>query len=173
MDIEAKPTEYAGVLFRSKLEATWARFFDVIGLAWEYEPCRMPFWVPDFLIDGWWLAEVKPMPVIGTSAVHDPVFKKAVRRFDTVILGDGPGDALGMVVRRMPDGGVFSRYLLADLENGPAKLHPFARWPSGFQCPLAAIWRGVTEQMGSWEAPPFLAVVADTYRIVKHGGAEQ
>lgn len=32
------PTEYQGILFRSRLEARWAVFFDDIGLDWEYEP---------------------------------------------------------------------------------------------------------------------------------------
>ena len=35
-DIKAKPTTYAGVRFRSQLEATWAAFFDVAGMPWEY-----------------------------------------------------------------------------------------------------------------------------------------
>jgi len=164
MEIEAKPTEYAGVLFRSKLEATWARFFDVIGISWEYEPTQISGWVPDFLLNGWWLAEVKPMPVIGTDAHLDPVFAKAVRSFDTVMLGDGPSDAMGMVIRRMADGSVFARYLLADILCDPAELHVAARWPIGFQSPLAAIWRGVSEQMGSWSAPPFRKVVLATHK---------
>lgn len=159
MEIEAKPTEYAGVLFRSKLEATWARFFDVIGLEWQYEPTQIPGWIPDFLIAGWWLAEVKPMPVIGTDATRNPVFQKAIRPFDTVLLGDGPGDAMGVVVRRMADGSVFSRYLLADIEDGPAILYPFAQWPRGFQCPLSALWSGVLENAGTWEAVPFRRAV--------------
>lgn len=33
----AKPTEYAGRLFRSRTEARWAVFLDALGLAWEYE----------------------------------------------------------------------------------------------------------------------------------------
>lgn len=30
-------TKYKGCLFRSRLEARWAVFFDALGLAWEYE----------------------------------------------------------------------------------------------------------------------------------------
>lgn len=33
-----EPTEYRGVRFRSRLESEWARFFDALGLTWEYEP---------------------------------------------------------------------------------------------------------------------------------------
>ena len=34
---ESVPTEYAGHLFRSRLEARWCVFFDTAGIAWEYE----------------------------------------------------------------------------------------------------------------------------------------
>ena len=33
----AKPTEYAGRKFRSRIEARWAVFFDEIGVTWKYE----------------------------------------------------------------------------------------------------------------------------------------
>jgi hypothetical protein len=36
--IKALPSFYAGVKFRSRLEARWARYFDLIGVEWEYEP---------------------------------------------------------------------------------------------------------------------------------------
>jgi hypothetical protein len=31
-------TRYKGYRFRSRLEARWAVFFDLLGIAWEYEP---------------------------------------------------------------------------------------------------------------------------------------
>ena len=51
---------YSGCLFRSRLEATWAAFFDICGLKWVYEPFDLPGWSPDFLIQDKVLAEVKP-----------------------------------------------------------------------------------------------------------------
>lgn len=61
-------TEYRGHLFRSRLEARWAVFFDALGIAWEWEPegyelsdgaRYLPdFWLPTF--DGGMYAEVKP-----------------------------------------------------------------------------------------------------------------
>lgn len=171
MEIEAIPTEYAGVMFRSKLEATWARFFDVIGLEWEYEPRHLEGWLPDFLIGGWYLAEVKPLNVISTDAMHSAAYEKAIRQFDTVLLGDGPGDALGIVVRRMKSGQIFDRYLLADIENGPAQLRVEHWWPSGYQCPLAALWRGVVASSETWEAPPFERVVRATAQAWVGGDA--
>lgn len=160
MEIEAKPTEYAGVLFRSKLEATWARFFDVIQLDWEYEPCELSGWIPDFLLDGWWLAEVKPMPVMEGNDVSQTPFAKAVRPFDTVLLGDGPTAALGLVVRQITGGGVYSRHLLVNIEEGPAHLHPVSCWPTGFDCLLPQIWRGVVESSETWREPPVRKVVS-------------
>lgn len=63
----AIPTRYAGVLFRSRLEARWGTFFDALDLKWEYETQGFvadgtPY-LPDFVI---WAAcgtlwtEVKP-----------------------------------------------------------------------------------------------------------------
>lgn len=46
--IQAHPTYYADVLFRSRLEATWAAFFDLCGWTWEYEPLDLRGWTPDF-----------------------------------------------------------------------------------------------------------------------------
>ncbi len=61
--IKAHPTTYAGVNFRSRLEATWAAFFDLCGWEWEYEPFDLDGWVPDFVLKGEirCLIEVKPI----------------------------------------------------------------------------------------------------------------
>lgn len=65
--IKAHPTMYNGIRFRSRLEATWAAFFDALGWRWEYEPFDLKGWVPDFLIYGAnrdALVEVKPITKI-------------------------------------------------------------------------------------------------------------
>jgi len=36
--MQAKPTFYGSYMFRSRLEARWAVFFDTIGFKWAYEP---------------------------------------------------------------------------------------------------------------------------------------
>lgn len=48
-------TSYNGYLFRSRLEARWAVFFDALGLDWEYEVegFKLPsgeFYLPDFRV---------------------------------------------------------------------------------------------------------------------------
>lgn len=69
--ISAKETKYKGIWFRSRLEARWAAFFDLVGIVYHYEPFDLPGWSPDFLVrvdytnEGHgvinWLLEVKPV----------------------------------------------------------------------------------------------------------------
>lgn len=55
----AIPTLYKGIQFRSRLEAKWAAFFDLIQVAWSYEPVDFHGWIPDFRINDA-LLDVKP-----------------------------------------------------------------------------------------------------------------
>jgi hypothetical protein len=48
--IQAKPTVYRGQTFRSRLEAKWAAFFDILKWEWVYEPFDLGGWSPDFAI---------------------------------------------------------------------------------------------------------------------------
>jgi len=70
-DARGKRTRYDGVLFRSRLEARWARHFDVVGLRWSYEPleyrCGPYTYLPDFWMRGPdCYVEIKPdEPVTG------------------------------------------------------------------------------------------------------------
>jgi hypothetical protein len=43
-----KPPPYRGIQMRSKLEVTWAEFFDAHQIHWEYEPVRFWRYTPDF-----------------------------------------------------------------------------------------------------------------------------
>ena len=63
--IRPKPTEYQGVQFRSRLEARWALFFDLVGIRWKYEIETFQLgkinYLPDFYlpaINSW--IEIKP-----------------------------------------------------------------------------------------------------------------
>lgn len=72
-------TRYAGHLFRSRLEARWAVFFDCLGLSWQYEleGYLLPDgtrYLPDFLLqtpqgNQRWV-EVKPSHI-----ANDPKFE--------------------------------------------------------------------------------------------------
>jgi hypothetical protein len=45
---KAIPTIYGGTRFRSRLEATWAAFFDLLRWRWAYEPTDLNGYIPDF-----------------------------------------------------------------------------------------------------------------------------
>lgn len=57
--IPAIPTTYAGVNFRSRLEARWAAFFDILGWQWDYEPIDLAGYIPDFIVHG-----ARPVPLL-------------------------------------------------------------------------------------------------------------
>ena len=44
------PTLYKDIQFRSRLDARWAAFFDLLGWDWAYEPIDLPGWIPDFVL---------------------------------------------------------------------------------------------------------------------------
>ena len=55
--IQAFRTFYNGILFRSRLEARWAIFFNACGIKWDYEPEGYQLgngqgYLPDFLLHG-------------------------------------------------------------------------------------------------------------------------
>lgn len=85
MDTLIKPieTRYDGTLFRSRLEARWAVFFDALNVRWEYEKegyetplgRYLPdFWLPDAgmrtTTGGGVLFEVKPLNWSVDSRMH-------------------------------------------------------------------------------------------------------
>ncbi len=72
--IAAIPTDYAGVHFRSRLEAKWAAFFDLVGWRWDYEPLDLDGYVPDYMLSlpaGKVAVEVKPIAWDGTAPDDD------------------------------------------------------------------------------------------------------
>jgi hypothetical protein len=68
--VPAIPTIYRGRQYRSRLEAKWAAFFDLMHWEHEYEPLDLGQWSPDFSLLGHpglrdseppFLVEVKPI----------------------------------------------------------------------------------------------------------------
>jgi hypothetical protein len=58
------PTVYRGVQYRSRLEARWAAFFDLMGWKYQYEPFDLNGWIPDFILGSGTrsiLVEIKPI----------------------------------------------------------------------------------------------------------------
>lgn len=71
------PTTYRSVRFRSRLEARYAAFFDLVAWPWRYEPIDLAGYIPDFLIHfdaGDLLVEIKPAVTRGvTLAARDRI----------------------------------------------------------------------------------------------------
>jgi len=101
--IEAKPTTYANILFRSRLEARWAVFLDFTPniLNWTYEPqtFKLPNgweYTPDFLVEAFrddggqhsFYMEVKPTKI--TLAYQEVLgkFSKHCEQTLLIICGD-------------------------------------------------------------------------------------
>jgi len=65
MDVSSLGTLYKEIVFRSRLEARWAMFFDLIKLKWYYEPfifelSTQQTYRPDFYVDRVGFFEIKP-----------------------------------------------------------------------------------------------------------------
>lgn len=73
--MNAIPTTYDGINFRSRLEARWAAFFTAIGWQWEYEPFDGNGYIPDFLIQGDEPLLIEVKPAITRDDFHEPTQK--------------------------------------------------------------------------------------------------
>jgi len=62
--VASHPTQYNGVNYRSRLEAKWAAFFDVLEWKFQYEPIDFSGWSPDFLIMGHRNVYVEVKPIV-------------------------------------------------------------------------------------------------------------
>lgn len=81
-DIAPLETLYAGVRFRSRLEARWAVYFDALGIAWEYEKEGYDLggglrYLPDF-----WLPQVRMWAEVKPREFSDVELDKARRLVD-------------------------------------------------------------------------------------------
>ncbi|WP_442784058.1 hypothetical protein [Collimonas fungivorans] len=88
--INAKPTMYQGISFRSRLEAIWAAYFNIHAIKWRYEPriWGLKNWLPDFALDAefcnsYLLVEVKP---VSDNSTKGGDFNKALGHGRTVLL---------------------------------------------------------------------------------------
>lgn len=128
--MKAIPTTYRGTPFRSRLEAQWAEFFDMLGLAWDYEPegytngkiNYLPdFWLPSALHrgkeEGGLFFEVKPCsPLAGE-------IDKAI------MLAGGSGKPVYVVAKspRTPDFENLHEYVRDGDRSYEDQYHCFAR----------------------------------------------
>lgn len=95
---KAIETRFAGHLFRSRLEARWAAFFEIVGLEWTYEPFDAAGYIPDFLVrtsQGPMVVEVKPWMRDDVRLADEARraflrLRSAGQHYDTVAVGCDP-----------------------------------------------------------------------------------
>ncbi len=85
------PTIYNDIQFRSRLEARWACFFDLMNWEWEYEPFDLDGWFPDFLITSQnrqlkTLIEVKPIDTFDFETTRKMI-TSSKGEYDLMLLG--------------------------------------------------------------------------------------
>ncbi len=115
-NITAIQTEYKGYLFRSRLEARWAVFFDILGIEWIYEPEGLilldgTHYLPDFfLLDFRCYFEVKGRDIKGTEKERAAI-RKISAGMDSnswvglICFGDPMDDELYVFCQETDDGG--------------------------------------------------------------------
>lgn len=87
--IKAIDTRYNNHLFRSRLEARWAVYFDKLAVDWVYEPegYELPSgrYLPDFLLPDFGIyIEVKPLPEKDTRWLD---FVKLIQKPMMILIG--------------------------------------------------------------------------------------
>lgn len=89
--IKARPTKYRGIQFRSRLEATWAAFFDNLGWDWEYDPFELDGYLPDFVLrfPRPVIVEVKPANSLAEMDQYRAKIESSGWTHDYLIVGTG------------------------------------------------------------------------------------
>lgn len=79
MTLTAKKTVYQGYKFNSRLEATWAHYFNLAGVPWEYEKDAYDMggkaYIPDF-----WLSTLRMWHEVKGEILNDQVGLKIMEK---------------------------------------------------------------------------------------------
>lgn len=101
-------TTYAGTLFRSRLEARWAVFFDLLQWPWAYEPVDLEFYIPDFILRfdaGPIAVEVKPELALTELATYASRMVQSGWSKDLLVVGAVLfGDVIGVTGEPIEEG---------------------------------------------------------------------
>jgi len=105
VNLIAHPTRYGGVLYRSRLEARWAAFFDFLGWPHVYEPLDLKGYIPDFILTFPYapiLVEVKPELYLKDLARHEAKIRLSGWGEEALVVGavlfPRTGDYFGTVI---------------------------------------------------------------------------
>ena len=143
--IDAIPTTYKGIEFRSKLEARWACFLDRFNFSWDYEPINLNGWFPDFAIYGSDVtAFVEVKPIIDRP---DEVMRKmelaTLPEQELLILGAHPFTIYGHLLlgwgRRPNDPGWFGAGMGKVGSNG-LQIGPFPECGTQLNTEIETTW---------------------------------
>jgi len=87
--MKSYPTRYKDQLFRSRLEAKWAAFFDLLGWPYVYEPYDLNGYIPDFILQFYepLLVEVKPEVLFKDLEQHTGKIEKSGWDKEILIVG--------------------------------------------------------------------------------------
>jgi hypothetical protein len=124
------PTTYAYGNMRSRLEARWAAFFDLVGWSWVYEPIDADGYIPDFLVEGEYPFFVEVGPCIvprdyeGKTAKADSA--AASLGHDVLIVGASPLPGL-----RLNGSGSLAAGWLGEYDGGGLDFGPGYTWDVG------------------------------------------
>jgi hypothetical protein len=88
--IAAIPTLYRGRMYRSRLEARWAAFFDRLGWIYEYEPFDLGKWSPDFMISEPFDALIEIKPITAADPALCERVQDAAPQRGVFVLGTAP-----------------------------------------------------------------------------------
>ena len=141
------PTSYNGSRFRSRLEARWAAFFDLIGWRWTYEPFDTSGYIPDFLIHGpaSLLVEVGPCEFLSEFSEKAEKPLGLGRERTVLVLGIDP-----LILQQgRPDPTPMAGYLTNDGDDGWEQTAP-ACWAQCRECGRL----GVFHEIGSFRLRP-------------------
>lgn len=148
--IAAIPTMYGGRRYRSRLEARWAAFFDLLGWTHEYEPFDFGKWSPDFLVsnggEGELLVEIKPI-----TEFDQDVANKMWNAWD----GAGSRMLLQAYVAPRIERDTVTLGSWIQPQEHPAWVEAWVGWyiehdRPGFYADITDIWRGVGKFSSGW-----------------------
>ena len=116
------PTTYKNIQFRSRLEAKWAAFFDLLGWKWQYEPVDLNGYIPDFVLEGVEsvLVEIKPAMSLTELESHTTKLDAIDWSSEIILLGTRPFESnlfdvagLGLIGEFFSDGRGWNGTVLA------------------------------------------------------------
>lgn len=131
--MNAIPTLWNGIRFRSRLEARWAAFFTALEWPWSYEPIDLAGYIPDFLLHFHvdLLVEVKPF-----TSLQDPIIEEAANK---AVASGWNHEVLVVGSRLFQDSSELRIGALLDKPMHDLQPAPFGRYYKGSHAPHWAL----------------------------------